>query len=319
MSAYEYDLTITDESEESLTFAIGYLTTHGVIPDKLDIRTPPYPCQYGWFLELSTGEDPWSVTSPRDSIERILYDLSVLMPNATLTLQGEEMNKPSSRFVKEYQNGNFRLCPQKEQGPEKPVKTLPLEPCGDPAPHDSKGKAMELFSQITAMRDDPAYGIASTMAYLDEYVDLDEPLTKDQLYQVSSKLQDSMTFFAYPLLQEELLDGLRFLLENGIRENNSYDFPPLSPKDTFSLLLSVDDTDFAGIVEWSAIQINEDIYESLPHSSDYLRMEDNIAVKDAISNATRPKPALEERISAAQTKAAAQPQSMPEKTNEPEK
>lgn len=319
MSAYQYDLTITDESEESLSFAIGYLTTHGVIPDKLDMRIPPYPCQYGWVLELSTGDLPWDVTSPWESAESILYDLSVAMPHATMSLQGQEMNKPSTRFVKEFQNGKFRQSIPKEQDPEKQVQALPFEPYGAPAPEESKSKVMELFAQIVTRKDDLAYEVAATMAYLDVHLDVDESLTEEQLYMLSSKLKDSMTFFAYPLLQEELLDGLRYLLEKGIPEDNSYDFPPLSPANTLSFLLSADETVFSGIVEWSALQVNEDIYETLPHSSDYLNMEDNIAVKNAISDATRSKPALTERISAAQSKASAQPPSMPAKTQEPEK
>ena len=123
---------------------------------------------------------------------------------------------------------------------------------------EKKSDVLELFEKISSLSKHPHYQIAADMAYLQDHIDLDEPLSPDILYTLASRLfEASSSHLNEPLLHEEYLDAIRYLLEFGISENQSPDLPSLGSADTLQLLLTADDLVFASFVETVAINSRE--------------------------------------------------------------
>lgn len=153
--------------------------------------------------------------------------------------------------------------------------------------------AYELFDLFGSMRTNPHYQIAADMVDLQHSIELDDPLSPETLYILASKLAEaSGTWFNEPLLHQEHLDAIRYLIEYGINARHSPEFPKLSPENTLQLLLTADNQVFGTLVEVAAIN-SRDHYEAF---SSHLDLNPVISAIEAIGNEKQP---LCKKISAA--------------------
>lgn len=121
-------------------------------------------------------------------------------------------------------------------------------------------QVMDLFGKLSDLQSKPFYQIAEDMAYLQDKVALDEPLDEFTLYTLACKLDEAGgSYFQEPMLHEERLDAVRYMLENGINERHSPYLPELSPNDTLKFLLSADMPVFGALVEMVATD-NQNLY-----------------------------------------------------------
>lgn len=183
---------------------------------------------------------------------------------------------------------------------EPEVSGLSIGAVTDLSPEGKKAEIFALFESISASRSKDYFQIAADMAYLQEYIALDNPLSDDELYTLASKLSEaSGTVFGEPLLHEEYLDSIRYLLEHGINDNHSPEFPELNPDDTRKLLLTADNQTFGTLVEVVAID-NQEVYNVLQNTN---YQKDIESIFPAILAAKSGKPSLSEKIAAAEEKA----------------
>ena len=169
-----------------------------------------------------------------------------------------------------------------------------------------KSVVFELFEEIVSLTEHPHYQIAADMAYLKSHIDLEKPLSSDVLYALASKLVEaSSSHLNEPLLHEEYLDAIRYLVEYGISENQSPDLPNLAPADTLQLLLTADDLVFATLVETVAINSREFYSTSI--------LQDDIdIVSPVIEDMREKKYSSDMSITNAQTHSVSSPESSPE-------
>lgn len=114
-------------------------------------------------------------------------------------------------------------------------------------------KILSILEDILEAQKDPSgnYSIAFDAAYLYNNTDIEEPLTCVTL---ASKVWEAHGgWFSLPLLHEEHLDAIRYLVEYGINDNHSPQFPTLSPEDTLTFLLRADVRTFGSLVEIAAV------------------------------------------------------------------
>lgn len=126
--------------------------------------------------------------------------------------------------------------------------------------YEREEKILSMFEEILKAQQDPSgnYAIASDMAYLYNNTYIEEPMT---CLTLASKVWEAHGgWFTLPLLHEEHLDAIRYLVEYGINDNHSPQFPPLSPEDTLTFLLRADVRTFGALVEIAAAN-NQDHYE----------------------------------------------------------
>lgn len=150
------------------------------------------------------------------------------------------------------------------------------------------GKAIEqnqkdvykLFEQLFDMQQNPNYRIAADMTYINNNIELENPLTYEESYSLAKKLSEASASFTTGMLHEEHLDAIRYMLEYGIREDHTSEFSEVSAADARKLLLSADDQVFCTIVETVAIN-NEIHYEVM--NKIILEPEELNAVEKAIA------------------------------------
>lgn len=163
------------------------------------------------------------------------------------------------------------------------------------APVERKKAILDLFKSISSMRSHDYYQIAADMAYMQENIELENPLSDGELYTLASKLNEAGgSWFSQPLLHEEYLDAIRYLLEYGIDNTNSPEFPELSADDARKLLLSADNQTFGTLVESVAID-NQGLYAVQAN----LNLQEIEHISHTIEVARSSKPSLSDKIAAA--------------------
>lgn len=140
--------------------------------------------------------------------------------------------------------------------------------------------AYKLCDQIQDLQNNPLFWVAHDMAWLSKNCELDEPLSKEEIYTLATKLEEAYSTFTAGLLHEEHLDAIRYMLEYGICEDHTSEFSEVSADDARKLLLSANDQVFATIVETVAIN-NEIHYEVM--NQIILEPEEINAVEKAIA------------------------------------
>lgn len=162
----------------------------------------------------------------------------------------------------------------------------------------TQDRAMALYEESLRVHnaDNDAYYIAKNLAFLARCVEPNEEIPLNQLYRLAERLcHGSGSFFTQPFLNEERLDAVRSLLENGMREEYDACLGDLTPEQTLEFLLTCDEDSFAFAVEETAAS-NQEKYA--PNAS---RPEDQAAFEIALNSfrANLEKPSLDAQISGA--------------------
>lgn len=303
MDEFHYDLLITGSTSEEVTAASHALEEQGIVPNTLKKDTSLEHVGNSFYLSLSTdfvsayGTVPcWS----NEEHEKLLNEVSLKIPGVTLKLTGENLDDPNnSLFVKAFQNGLYKEVYQEKQDIEAVLENTPWELYGAPAREGQEAAIFSLYGHISLMRNNEHFQIASDMAYMADYITLDNPLSDNELYALATKLSDVngiIDISDVPVLHEELLDSIRYMLEYGLTENHSPYLPELSADDTRKLLLSADVETFAQLAVIGAVD-NQRFYNDV---EDQLYYADLSQVEKAIESIKNTKPPLSEKIATAQ-------------------
>ena len=284
MDEFHYDLLITGSTLEEVTAASHALEAQGIVPNILKKDTSLEHVGNSFYLSLSTDYVSADGTVPcwsNEEHEKLLNEVSLKIPGVTLKFTGENLDDPNnSLFVKAFQNGLYKEVYQEKQDIEAVLENTPWELYGAPAREGQEAAIFSLYGRISLMRNNEHFQIASDMAYMADNIGLDNPLSDDELYALATKLYDANAIIDTPVLHEELLDSLRYMLEYGLTES----LPKLSEDDTRKLLLSAD-------VD------NQHFYKE---AEDQLHYADLSQIEKAIESIKNTKPPLSEKIATAQ-------------------
>ena len=308
MDEFHYDLLITGSTLEEVAAASHALEAQGIIPNILKKDTSLEHVGNSFYLSLSTDYVSADGTVPcwsNEEHEKLLNEVSLKIPGVTLKLTGENLDDPNnSLFVKAFQNGLYKEVYQEKQDIEAVLENTPWELYGAPAREGQEAAIFSLYGRISLMRNNEHFQIASDMAYMDHNIELDNPLSGDELYVLATKLADANGIIDVPVLHEELLDSIRYMLQNGLTDYHSPYLPELSVDATRKLLLSADVDTFAQLVVIGAID-NQRLYNEM---DDQLAHSDLSHVEEAIESIKGIKPSLSEKIAAAKKTACETPQ-----------
>lgn len=309
MSEYRYNLTLTGKDDAELSRAVKQLNEANIVPDYLYLDTilRPEKSEDGFFhLYLSSESVSPYGTAPcweNTAHEKFLHELSVKCPGTTIKLTGENIDDPNnSVFAKLFHNGQYKEAFQEKQDVDYLLQQEPWRQYGAPALDGQEAAVYRLFETISAQRELPGYQIASDMVWLQEQIQFDDPdpMTPEVLYQLASKLHEaSYSWFNEPLLHEEFLDALRWLLEAGINGHYMPQLPELGPRETLEFLLQANKEVFGTLVETVALNSIEN-YSGVFPTSDFQPV---AAAIEAMQNKKQP---LADKIAAAEGKAAEQ-------------
>lgn len=303
MSEFRYNLTITGNEFSDISKAVELLEEKKIIPYIVDIDyINNKPINGLMFAEFNTEKFmPYGTVSCWDPAEheKLLHEVSLKYPGLMIELSGENIDDPNNGvFKKAFQNGLFKEAYQEKQDIDALLESASWHRYGEPEKAGQEADIYMLFESISAQRHNPLYHIASDMAYMEEYIELDDPLSPEELYTLASKLHEAGgSWFGEPLLHEEHLDAIRYMLEYGLNEDHSPEFPALNADDTRKLLLSADNQVFGTLVENVAMD------NQVSYSSERNYEEDIEAVIPFIEAAKTSKPSLNEKIAAAEEKA----------------
>lgn len=296
MDEFHYDLLITGSTLEEVTAASHALEAQGIVPNILKKDTSLEHVGNSFYLSLSTDYVSADGTVPcwsNEEHEKLLNEVSLKIPGVTLKFTGENLDDPNNRlFVKAFQNGLYKEVYQEKQDIEAVLENTPWELYGAPAREGQEAAIFSLYGRISLMRNNEHFQIASDMAYMADNIGLDNPLSDDELYALATKLYDANAIIDTPVLHEELLDSLRYMLEYGLTES----LPKLSEDDTRKLLLSADVETFAQLVVIGAVD-NQHFYKE---AEDQLHYADLSQIEKAIESIKNTKPPLSEKIATAQ-------------------
>lgn len=266
MSQYRYNMTLTGNVPEEISAVIAQLEANEVIPYilKVDMTEKDRDgkiCTVYLSTEMVTAAGTSSCW-PKDEHEKLLHELSVSCPSVTLELTGENLDDPNNGiFQKAFNNGLYKEAYQEKQDVSALLGQATWRPFNATEQDLQKAEVFSIYNTLAGMTSNENYYIASDMAYLEQYVELDDPLTDEELFILASKIREaSSSWFGQPLLHEEHLDAVRYLLEYGINKNHSSEFPLLNAEQTRKMLLSADNEVFGTLVEVAAINNREHYY-----------------------------------------------------------
>lgn len=180
----------------------------------------------------------------------------------------------------------------------------------------TQDRAMALYEESLRVHnaDNDAYYIAKNLEFLARCVEPNEEIPLDQLYRLAARLHSDAACFGQPFLNEERLDAVRTLLENGMREEYDACLGDLTPEQTLEFLLTCDEVSFAFAVEETAASNQQKYAAGVPSRQDQISFEKALNA----FRATLEKPALDAQIGHA-AKRASEPSHPQEKANEMEK
>lgn len=132
---YQYNLDIECPQTEGLDKAMEYLEKEGVYPGILGIdwrnNTPRHGNPSVSFSSDSDSSNYCSCWDAEDH-EKILCELSRLVPAATVSLYGQDLDDPNNfSFKKEFQNGSWRAVEQEKQDLDELIKSTPWRVYGE--------------------------------------------------------------------------------------------------------------------------------------------------------------------------------------------
>lgn len=160
----------------------------------------------------------------------------------------------------------------------------------------TKDRAMFLYEENLRIHneDNSAFYISRNLDCLARCTEPNEEIPLEQLYRLAERLYHG-SGFTQPVLNEERLDAVRTLLENGMSEERDACLGDLTPEQTLDFLLTCDDRSFAYAVEETAAS-NQEKYAPEPADR-----EDQAAFENAMKTfrAAQEKPALDAQISGA--------------------
>ncbi len=176
-----------------------------------------------------------------------------------------------------------------------------------------KHTVSELFEHMSTVWEEqrPVYVIAQNLFYLTYYVEPDQEISTEKIYLLAKRLYDCIDMYTQPFLNEERLDAMRVLLENGLDYYLDNKPLKLSPEDMPDFLLHCSSNTFALLVEQTAAD-NAEKYR--PDSIDIIYDESDMELfgKDILSFQGGCKtPSFDEVLQKAQTLQ----QNMPEQIN----
>ena len=299
MSAYHYNLTIYGNEYSHIMKAISELKEREIIPNIIDVDYVNKDPKNGpLFVNFSTENVSQSHWDSADH-EKLLHELSCDNPGLVFELFGEDYTDPNNGvFKKAFQNGLYKEVFQEKQDIDTLLNDVPWRQYGAAERGGQEVEVFNLFGKLSTQRQNPLFQMAYDMAYMEENIELEEPLTTDELYTLACKLEEARgSWFGEPLLHEEHLDAIRYLLEYGLNQNHSPEFPELSAADTRKLLLSANNDVFGTLVEVAAINNQRSNY-----CVSYNK-EDIEAIIPSIEAAKDIKPSLSDKIADAQSKA----------------
>lgn len=180
----------------------------------------------------------------------------------------------------------------------------------------TQDRAMALYDENLRIHneDNDAYYIAQNLQFLARCVEANEEIPLDQLYRLAERLHSDASYFGEPFLNEERLDAVRTLLENGMREEYDACLGDLTPEQTLEFLLTCDESSFAFAVEQTAARNQEKYAAGVP------TREEEVSFEKALKSfqESLEKPSLDSQIAGAAQRAS-EPSQTQEKTNEMEK
>lgn len=305
MSAYQYNLTIYGNNYSHIEKVISELKQKEIIPHIIDIDyVNKDPGNGPLFAELSSESVSRSRWNSAEH-DKILHELSLDNPGMIFELYGEDYDDPNNGvFKKAFQDGLYKEVFQEKQDVDTLLKDVPWRKYGAPEKEGQEAEVFKLFGKLSSQRNNPVFQMAYDMAYMEENIELEDPLTTDELYTLACKLEEARgSWFGEPLLHEEHLDAIRYLMEYGLTQKHSPEFPELSAEDTRKLLLTANNEVFGTLIEVAAIN-NQKNYYLVSYNQ-----EDIDAVIPTIETARNSKSSLADKIAEAQSKANASPDS----------
>lgn len=161
----------------------------------------------------------------------------------------------------------------------------------------TQDRAMALYEENLRVHnvDNDAYYIAKNLAFLARCVEPNEELPLDQLYRLAERLHSDAACFGQPFLNEERLDAVRTLLENGMSNERDACLGDLTPEQTLDFLLTCDEVSFAFAVEETAASNQQKYAADVPTRQEQVSFETTLKrFRTALE-----KPALDTQISGA--------------------
>lgn len=257
---YAYWLTVNGTPEEQKT-VFDLLNEKAVIGEFLEPDGPedaPYS-HYCYPQEHGCGPE-WY----KDDMDNTLHEIALRVPNAILELDAENIDHDSVAFTKRFHADLYQevyqvtMLPPLVDGADIPFDKRNDRTANEP--HIQKKRAMTLYDQMLGAfnESNEAFYVAQNLSYLARCVDTDEKIPLDTLYQLAQRLNDAnATTFCQPFLNEERLDAVRALLENGMDHYGIGDY--LTREETLNFLLSCGDEAFAYVIEEVAAY-NQNLY-----------------------------------------------------------
>ena len=144
--------------------------------------------------------------------------------------------------------------------------------------------------------DNDAFYIAKNLEYLARCAEPNEEIPLEKLYRLAERLYHGCeSSFTQPFLNEERLDAVRALLENGMSEERDACLGNLTPEQTLDFLLTCDDLSFAYAVEETAASNQEKYAPTVASREDQAAFENGLKTFLAFQE----KPTLDTQISGA--------------------
>lgn len=175
----------------------------------------------------------------------------------------------------------------------------------------TQDRALALYEENLRVHNDDndAFYISRNLEYLARCTEPNEEIPLNQLYRLAERLHSDTACFGQPFLNEERLDAVRTLLENGMSNERDACLGNLTPEQTLEFLLTCDDLSFGYAVEETAAS-NQEKYAPGPASR-----EEQAAFENALNTfrTNLEKPSLDAQISGAAERTS-EPLTPPSKT-----
>ena len=211
------------------------------------------------FSSYCTPEKWGSVSMwSEDELDTTLHCIATKVPDAVIEIECENTDDHAYGFSKRFHGDLFQEShlvtnlPPLIEGADIPFDQRNTFQGRAPTPLNS---AMTLYDQMSRVLEEQpdAYYIARNLMYLTNNIEPNDEIPISKLYKLAERMQNISTIgFTQPFLNEERLDAIGVLLENGLRSQYDACLADLSPDKTLEFLLTSNDESFAYVIEETA-------------------------------------------------------------------
>jgi len=260
---FSYSLTVTG-SPESQEKVFQLLQSEPDVLDAYLYTSGPPDAPYHTYKtpeEYLVPKNGWS----EYDIERTLHSIAIQVPEATLEIHGEDYDDPSFAFTKGFKADLFQEVRMSTYMPSlSDFGYVPFHSRNElPKELSTQSQALALYEQMRNVfnQNNAAYYIAKNLAYLAQNAEPDRDLPLEKLYALAARLEQVSGSLYLPCLNEERLDALRDMLENGFRDEYGACLGNLAPEQVPDFLLTCNKEAFLFAVESTVIS-NQDKYSA---------------------------------------------------------